>query len=425
MILVPSLLVFFLLIESFKISDGNLEDIASLYPEYFSADDGRYLVLIIETLGLANRLRAMADWYIIARQTSRELIVSWRATDDCNAAYTDLFIGGPNHFQVLSVPVPLHEQGIKFIQTAAQRRNISYRIIDDENRQTWMDNNDLAFGFLLKREIAFTSEQVLITTHNGLVALENMPCQLYVLQRSKFYQSLKVQTQLENLVNSLFETYFQTYIPVGIHIRTFNPVYDWAVVPSANENMKHAEKFNENLTTEDYIQIMQQIYEKFAYQDPMTGLKKSAIRFFLASNTAEEKQIFGKHFDENVIYINGEYDRNSTDGIQFALIEWLLLSKMGLLIHTHGSSFAEEAAMVYGLPLVGLTNNKIVMMKDSLLLPHCGSLQFSKVYGMKVKAIDIVEGTFDQRQVKAGRLEASPCSHLAEWGLDNIYCLSV
>jgi hypothetical protein len=44
---------------------------------------------------------------------------------------------------------------------------------------------------------------------------------------------------------------------------------------------------------------------------------------------------------------------------------------------------------------------------------------------MKVKAIDIVEGTFDQRQVKAGRLEASPCSHLAEWGLDNIYCLSV
>ena len=40
------------------------------------------------------------------------------------------------------------------------------------------------------------------------------------------------------------------------------------------------------------------------------------------------------------------YDRNSLQGILFALVEWLMLSESALLINTYGSSFAVEAAHV-------------------------------------------------------------------------------
>ena len=39
-------------------------------------------------------------------------------------------------------------------------------------------------------------------------------------------------------------------------------------------------------------------------------------------------------------------NRNSLQGILFALVEWLMLSESALLINTYGSSFAVEAAHV-------------------------------------------------------------------------------
>ena len=57
-------------------------------------DGGKYILLLVSRLGLANRLRTMADWHQIAVYSNRTLLVSWESTVDCNASFTDLFVSG-------------------------------------------------------------------------------------------------------------------------------------------------------------------------------------------------------------------------------------------------------------------------------------------------------------------------------------------
>ena len=54
----------------------------------------RYLVVRLHRLGLANRLRSMADLHLIATSSNRHMLISWLPTIDCNASFLDLFVSG-------------------------------------------------------------------------------------------------------------------------------------------------------------------------------------------------------------------------------------------------------------------------------------------------------------------------------------------
>ena len=66
-----------------------------------------------------------------------------------------------------------------------------------------------------------------------------------------------------------------------------------------------------------------------------------------------------------------------SEGIEFALIEWLLLSRSDLILHTHGSSFAMEAAAVHQRPVAGVWAGILVYHSD-VRLPYCSSMQHVK-----------------------------------------------
>ena len=57
--------------------------------------DERFIVVKVSRLGLANRLRTLADWYNIAVTQNRTLLVNWIPAADCNVMLTDLFESGP------------------------------------------------------------------------------------------------------------------------------------------------------------------------------------------------------------------------------------------------------------------------------------------------------------------------------------------
>ena len=59
-------------------------------------DNTKYILIRLHRLGLANRLRAIADWYQIAVSSHRHLLVSWLPTYDCNATFIELFVDGPD-----------------------------------------------------------------------------------------------------------------------------------------------------------------------------------------------------------------------------------------------------------------------------------------------------------------------------------------
>ena len=55
----------------------------------------RFIVVRVSRLGLANRLRTLADWYNIAVTQNRTLVVNWIPAVDCNVMLTDLFESEP------------------------------------------------------------------------------------------------------------------------------------------------------------------------------------------------------------------------------------------------------------------------------------------------------------------------------------------
>ena len=57
--------------------------------------DERFIIAKVSRLGLANRLRTLADWYNIAVVHNRTLLVNWIPAGDCNVMLTELFESGP------------------------------------------------------------------------------------------------------------------------------------------------------------------------------------------------------------------------------------------------------------------------------------------------------------------------------------------
>ena len=85
---------------------GSLAKDSPTFPLKGTDKRRRYLVLHLYNLGLANRLRTVADFYTIAVYSGRTLLLSWQPSFDCNTTFTDLFSSGPEHFKVLPTILP-------------------------------------------------------------------------------------------------------------------------------------------------------------------------------------------------------------------------------------------------------------------------------------------------------------------------------
>lgn len=68
---------------------------------------------------------------------------------------------------------------------------------------------------------------------------------------------------------------------------------------------------------------------------------RDRVRFFIASNDPDTKRYLQGKF-EGSIALFGEDSRSSTGGMQFALMELLVLARTSLILHTFGSTFAME-----------------------------------------------------------------------------------
>lgn len=159
-----------------------------------------------------------------------------------------------------------------------------------------------------------------------------------------------------------------------------------------------AKRFGEGSTLNNFADVMKGIVNKFAYQDENNHWNNSPIRFFIASNNENNKTTLLNMFP-GALSLSGNYNRDSSDGIKFALIEWLILSRSNLIINTYGSSFADQAAYLNRIPIVGVWEGKLIH-HSSTQLPYCGHMQFAKVQSSLGKRSNYIEGTIDNRQVK-------------------------
>ena len=355
----------------------------------------RLLILIVSRLGLANRLRTIADWYQIANLSNRTLLVSWEATPDCNAKFTDLFVDGPPRLRFLQEHLPSGDEGVRYVAELANKRNISNIPIYNHHD---MESNffvDQYKSFVISKSIPFSDAEVMITHYDGIATLEGVYCQQYMMMNSQFLSSLVPNQEARDFIREMKATHFHNRIMVGVHYRTHDDAQDWAVVPPLM-GVPEAKTFGVGSTMEDFLRAMSKIQQQFIYTD-RHGEVKSLVRFFVASNNETEKARFRKLVPDG-IFLFGEHKRGTENGMQFALLEWLALSESALLLNTYGSSFAEQASMVHQRPLVGIWDGLLVHHL-SVYLPYCGHLQFAKSHSAQGVKSSYVEGTFDQREV--------------------------
>ena len=128
-------------------------------------------------------------------------------------------------------------------------------------------------------------------------------------------------------------------------------------------------------------------------------------------------------FDDSVVSITCELERGSQQGMECAVLEFFALAKSDLILHTYGSTFAEEAAQMHKVPLVGIWNAARIYSQDSRLA-GCGHMQYINTGVSRTPfPFSHTEGTRDQRGVDCPYYEMYPCpSYLPEWGLRDLYC---
>jgi hypothetical protein len=142
----------------------------------------RYVVLHVDKLGLANRLRTIADMHQIAVLSNRTLLLSWIPTIECNISFLELFEDGPSMFKVLPEHLPASGPQ-ELVEKLATASGLSFARMTDQ------------FDFFISSDMFLSDVSVVYTEYSGVVALQNMPCQYYLTKHSHFYEALvPVQT---------------------------------------------------------------------------------------------------------------------------------------------------------------------------------------------------------------------------------------
>lgn len=88
-------------------------------------------------------------------------------------------------------------------------------------------------------------------------------------------------------------------------------------------------------------------------------LKNDGVKFYVASDSREDKELLKRKFNERILTSFEDVSRNSRNGMQDAVVDLFCLSHCNMVLGTYYSSFSRVAACdLGGIPL------KIIKVKD-------------------------------------------------------------
>lgn len=363
--------------------------------------DLKYIVLPVDVLGLANRLRIIASFYAIAKYSHRSLVVVWAPSEECNVEFDELFdiTSSLEAFELDVVivspggPGPL-DNGSLLNSLKLLHKDLNRHMVLKFPGDYFVDTSFLISSPSDGDEISYRETIDIVTMRTASThAPLGISCADYSRLKMEFYASLTPATEVRDMQNEALGLLYSVWgiddrthkSPiVGVHVRMYDDEYDWAVVPPEYREMpsfvsetipvgvsdeqmnlqeapvlQQAVTFDESTPVLSIIAAMEDILEKHLY-----------ARFFLASNRNDVKEAIISHFDNSrfdkhrhnmenksddkrialvasLMLPSGVSGRSSVDGMQMALLEFTLLGGLSdLLLHSKGSSFASEAAFM-------------------------------------------------------------------------------
>jgi len=250
--------------------------------------------------GLANRLRALASASIVAEYTGRNLFVNWIPSKECNVEWEELFLN-----QIESHPLPLSSY------------QVGINLYDDTViPMSWYQDIP---------RLSVRDESYLVAVHTCRnFQPEEMTNEAYKEAKSLFYRNLLPVETVEKTVRDMQKRYFDGCDIVGVHIRR-------------KDHLTFLKKDHRLVCpTKLFVEAMENILHA-----------KPERKFFLATDDEREEEFIRQLFPDNVIVYEKEgLGRNTTKGMQDALVDWVLLSKTSRIIASYASSFSQEAGIV-------------------------------------------------------------------------------
>lgn len=321
------------------------------------------VLLPINALGLANRLRIMSSLYAISQSQNTTLLVVWGQREDCNSSFADLFHTIGRYVQVISLPEQDSVHGVfeSLVRSAVRRASIAKNASAQEHYlRDFVVNADMHAAI----NIVWT---------RGTHAPHGASCGDYLYAKSSFYRLLTPSAAVMRLVDSVgAQLQNSGGFVAGVHVRAFDTQYDWPVVsPSlfagsiTSTESGPSAQYQSSANQGDVVQNLQS--KRFdeassldAFVQLMAGLihTNPSIRFFLASNSATAKHIIQSRFGSERILVLDSADiglRGTSSGIIVAAAEFFLLGETAFVVHSRGSSFAREAASRRLLPVVDVS----------------------------------------------------------------------
>lgn len=207
-------------------------------PTFDKSRGSRYLVLHLNTLGFANRIRTVADFYTMAVYSGRTLLLSWVPSVECNTTFTELFESGPEYLKVLSAELPRGDVAAReYVQSRAKQNHLSFADYDASLSVSGATaTGEVGEGdgnnYFASAELFDSDVNVVYTTYWGSTALRHLPCQHFMISKSKFYQALVPVPSVTRVVNEVKKK-FDGKVMIGVHVRGFDAKYDWAVGETA------------------------------------------------------------------------------------------------------------------------------------------------------------------------------------------------
>ncbi len=240
--------------------------------------------------GLGNRMRTIASAVAFSKDSNASLKIIWYAKADLNSRFDALF-------------QPMQMENVKLVE----RNHFRYRL------QKWLFPTIL--HPLVYQKCLYGVKQL---TSNELKESNYISScyDFYPFDSSLLQQLFRPSDELQKRIDVEYQK-FATHT-IGVHIRRTDHVDAIAQSP-----------------TSLFIERMKGEIEK--NQD---------VKFYLATDSEEDKQKIMLQFGERIITNPQKADRNSVEGMESALIEMYLLSKTDFIVGSFQSTFSEMAALL-------------------------------------------------------------------------------
>ena len=319
-----------------------------------------FLILPVDSLGLANRLRIISGFYSIATVEKYTLIVIWIPSDDCTTDFYSIFTGfAQSNIALISYPYLPPKSLVAELDIVLRNYLKSYSSM-----------KSLSFGILFPTQyvvhLSDDKRRIILVYTRGSHSPAALSCDEHLFTKSLFYQGLVLAPPVQSIVDEIkFKHFAGSKLLIGVHIRAFDAQFDWSVATPAltSEEAKklHPIRFDEASPLWAFVSAMESILKI-----------RPAARFFICSNSYEVKQLLLAHFGSAHILTlidaadpgqgqeDGQgkllwSDRTSERGMQLAAAEFVLLGSTVGILHTRGSSFAREAAAMRTIPVIDVS----------------------------------------------------------------------